>query len=367
MKLMFIGHSLDSGGAERVMAVLSNNFSEIGYNVLIVSKEHKSPFYDLSKKVQLIYPPTEINYKNGFTTLISRLIIYRNIYQTLKKEKPDLVISFISSTNGIVILICKMLGIPVIASEHTNHKVGINSLPNWVIKRWIYPMANALTVLTERDKVKFYGRFMQNVVVMPNPLPIRPLEDFELSKRENVVLAVGSIKRWKIKGFDNLLKIFSLVVKEHPVWKLKIVGGGDPEYLIGLIEDLKLNNSVELMGQVKNIQELMQQSSIFVLTSRWEGLPMVLIEAMSQGMACISYDCFTGPAEIITDKKDGILIEDQNIEEFVKNLSYLIKNEKLRITLGKNAIETSKTYLPKKIIAKWKTLIKSINQNLINS
>jgi GalNAc-alpha-(1->4)-GalNAc-alpha-(1->3)-diNAcBac-PP-undecaprenol alpha-1,4-N-acetyl-D-galactosaminyltransferase len=101
----------------------------------------------------------------------------------------------------------------------------------------------------------------------------------------------------------------------------------------------------------------MQQSSIFVLPSRWEGLPMVLIEAMSQGMACIAFDCFTGPADIITHNHNGILVEDQNIDKFSTELSFLIENEKIRKTLGQNAIEKSKDFLSSKIVKMWITLI----------
>jgi GalNAc-alpha-(1->4)-GalNAc-alpha-(1->3)-diNAcBac-PP-undecaprenol alpha-1,4-N-acetyl-D-galactosaminyltransferase len=334
---------------------------QLNYDVSIISKACLHPFYPLDDKVKLIYPTKNINYKNTITTLLGRLKVYRFIYKTLKKEKPDVVIPFSTTTNGVIIVICKLLKINVIASEHTNYKVGVNSLPIKIIKRWIYPMVNALTVLTERDKEQYYSKFMDNVVVMHNPLPFTPLDNLDtLHNRDKIVLAVGSVERWHIKGFDNLLKIFSQVVSKHPEWKLKIAGGGNSEYLVELINSLNLSENVELLGAVSNIRKLMQTASIFILTSRWEGLPMVLIEAMSQGMGCVAFDCFTGPRDILTNGEDGFLIEDQNNEKFVAQLIRLIEDEDLRYEVGASAIETSKKYLPHKIAAKWELLFKQV-------
>lgn len=361
LKIILITDSLTSGGAERVMSILANNFSDIGYNTTIISKSHQPAFYQLNEKIKLVFPKTKINYQNKITTLFSRIHLYRDIYKYLKNENPELVIPFSTTTNGAIILLCKMLGLHVIASEHTNYKV--KSIFRWFIKRYIYPHANFLTVLTERDKKEYYDRFMNNVIVMPNPLPLAPIENVNISQREKIILAVGNLSRWKIKGFDNLLKIFSTVTNKYSDWKLHIAGGGDPMYLQTLIKDLKLENRVTILGEIKDIQSLMQQSAIFVLPSRWEGLPMVLLEAMSQGMACIAFDCFTGPADILTHGKDGIIIEDQNNTNFAKELSKLIMDEDLRYTLGKNAIETSKTYLPEKIVTRWQFLIEQTTRH----
>ncbi len=356
-KLIFITNSLESGGAERVMSILANEFVKLGYDISIVSKVHKSPFYELDPKIKLIYPPNQIHYKNKIKTLISRLSIYFDIFKIIKSAKPDIVIPFSTTTNGSIIPICKVLGIKVIACEHNNYKLNIEKIPIWIIKRIIYKWADKLTVLTHRDIDFFYGRFMKNVVVMPNPLPLKPLNQSTNFEREKLILAVGNVSRWKHKGFDNMINIYSNIFKKHPEWELQIAGGGDADYLYRLINKYELNGHIKLLGEVKNIQPLMQQSSIFVLPSRWEGLPMVLIEAMSQGMACIAFDCFTGPADIITHNHNGILVEDQNIDKFSTELSFLIENEKIRKTLGQNAIEKSKDFLSSKIVKMWITLI----------
>jgi glycosyltransferase involved in cell wall biosynthesis len=252
-----------------------------------------------------------------------------------------------------------LLGLRVIASEHSNFKVSIKSFPIWFVKRHIYPHANFLTVLTERDKSEYYGRFMKNVVVMLNPLSLVPVKNVNLLKREKIILSIGEVPSWRIKGFDNLLEIFLKISVQYPDWKLVIIGRGDQSYLLDIIQKSNLAGRVSLPGEIKNVQTFMQLSSIYALPSRWEGLPMVLIEAMSQGMACIAFDCFTGPGDIITNRLDGILIEDQDINQFVCGLSELIENQDLRLSLGTNAIETSKKYLPEKIVKRWRNLIEN--------
>jgi GalNAc-alpha-(1->4)-GalNAc-alpha-(1->3)-diNAcBac-PP-undecaprenol alpha-1,4-N-acetyl-D-galactosaminyltransferase len=359
MRIIFIIDSLCSGGAERVMSVLANNLSDTGYQITILSKVHQPGFYELSENVTLVYPKTEINYKNAITTAFSRMNLYVDIYKYLKNAKPDLVIPFSTTTNGTVIILCKLLGLKVIASEHNNFRLNLKSFPIWFIKRHIYPHANLITVLTERDKNEYYSKFMKNVVVMPNPLPLVPIEKVNLHQRDKIILSAGNLSRWEQKGFDCLLEIFLQIAPKYPQWKLCIAGNGDSTYLTELITKFELNNRVSLLGEIKDIQNIMQRSSIFTMTSRWEGLPMVLLEAMSQGMACIAFDCFTGPGDLITNGSDGILVEDKNIDQFVVGLSKLIEDQDLRLTLGTNAIENSKKYLPEKIVKRWQSMIEN--------
>jgi glycosyltransferase involved in cell wall biosynthesis len=364
LKLTFIIDSLISGGAERVMSIVANKFTECGYYTTIISKAQEPPFYKLNSNVKLVYLRTKVNYRNKATILFSRLKLYADIYYYLKSTRPDVVVPFLTNTNGVTIIVCKLLGLNVIASEHNNYKLNLNTFPVWFIKRVIYPRASLLTVLTERDKKDYYGKFMNNVIVMPNPLSLEPVTDIDLIKRDKIILSVGELIRVDQKGFDLLLEVFAQISPVYPDWKLIIAGSGDPGYINQIINKLGLEEKVSLVGEVNDIQALMRMSSIFTMTSRWEGLPMVLLEAMSQGMACISFDCYTGPRELITNRWDGILIEDQNMEDFVTGLKELIDDKDLRINLGKKAIETSKQYLPGEIMHKWERIIEdSQNSN----
>jgi len=194
---------------------------------------------------------------------------------------------------------------------------------------------------------------------MPNPLSLVPIENLYIENREKIILAVGNVSRWKEKGFDNLLKIFLPISLTYPEWNSYIAGNGDPEYLKDLANKLSISDRVHFLGEIKDISPLLQKCSIYALTSRHEGMPMVLIEAMSQGLCCVAFDCFTGPRDILTNNHDGIIVLDQNINEFQANLTYIIENLNLRLNLGRNAIETSKLFLPEIIIPKWQNLIEN--------
>ena len=168
--------------------------------------------------------------------------------------------------------------------------------------------------------------------------------------------------RYIHKGFDNLLDIVHEVFKTHEDWSLQIVGSGEAglSFLLEKTKSLGLENKIEFTGFRKDVKELMAKSDIYILTSRNEGLPMVLIEAMSQGMACIAYDCVSGPAEIINHGENGILVTDQNKEEMILRLEELIDNEKLRKTLMTNATKSLDKFSLDNVGKKWQKLFESL-------
>jgi len=338
------------------MSILANRFIILGYSVDIISKSHQKPFYDLDRRISIVFPKKVINYSNVFDSFWGRILVYIEIFNYFRKQRPDVVIPFGLSTNGVIILLCKVLKLRTIASEHTNYKVGLNLFFVRFIKKYIYPLANTLTVLTEKD-AEYYRKYMDNVVVMPNPLSLKPISEYDNFKRNDIILAVGDVSRWHTKGFDNLLNIFSDISGKYFNWKLIIVGGGDNEYLSAQVKHLNLEERVCLFGPTKEVQVMLRSAKIFALTSRHEGLPMVLIEAMSQGLPCIAYDCFTGPGDIITNGADGVLVEDQNTQDFHTKLSMLIEDPDMRAKLASNALQTCNKYLPDNIITMWQKLI----------
>lgn len=360
-KIIFVIGNLSSGGAERVLSIVASGLSKRGYDVSIISKQHVRPFYKLNDGVNVLYPNREISYNaTGFKKIFSRLLVLLDVFKILKLEKPDIVIPFSTTTNGSIIIIAKLLNIKLIASEHTNYKVDLQNLHIWFIKRIIYKMSDYLLVLTQRDIDEYYGDFIKNIVVMPNPLSMIPINHNNEHQREKIILAIGNVSRWYVKGFDNLLLIFANIKNRIPEYKLVIVGGGDSTYLKQICLELNIKNKVEFIGEVSDIANYMQNASIFTLTSRWEGLPMALIESMSQGLPCLAYNCFSGPADIITNGKDGILVEDQNNEKFGQELISLVKNKNRQANLSKEAIQSVKKYEINSILDKWEKIIKQV-------
>jgi len=360
MKIVFVIGSLEGGGAERVLTLLANELSLRKYEISIITIRGKS-IYPLNENIHLrpIYQEDEIK-KNLLNKLKRRVTRYTRLAYTIHTEKPDVVISFMVGMNMEIIPICKLLNIPIIASEHNNYHTH-KSFLTWLTRRWIYKLANAITILTQYDYDNYYKNFLNNVYIMLNPSTYTPLPKLN-DRNKKVILGVGSLNRWHHKGFDNLIKIFSKVSKKHPEWELHLAGTGEDgkAYLSKIIQENNLENKVKFLGFINNIDILMQSVPIFVLSSRYEGFGMVLVEAMSQGATCISYDCIAGPSEIIENNVDGLLIGDQNEDAMLEAILQLIENKELRIKLSKNALKSINKFSLKIIADKWSSLITTI-------
>lgn len=358
MKLLFFISSLHGGGAERVMVVLCNELTERGHEVYLATNIDIPFAYELDSRVSIIdLYPKRSDKRNITSKVRNRLRTYGRIRQIVKEIKPDVATSFMLGLNTDVLLSTIDIKTPIIASEHFTFDVKYS--PIKYIKRFhINKLAAFVTILTQYD-FEFIGDRLKNKIIMPNPL------SFDICKgkdqREQVVLAAGSIDRWKHKGFDNLIKVWGNVSSKFPDWKLQIAGNGKEEnfeFLRKIAQDNDVEHSVEFLGFQSNLDQLLQQKSIFVLSSRYEGLPMILIEAMSQGASCIAFDCKTGPNEIIIHNESGLLVEDQNMEEMEKSLVRLISDEALRNKLSEGGLKEAEKFSVDKIVDKWEALFK---------
>jgi len=359
MKIVFVINCLYGGGAERVLSLVANKLVKRGYEITIITYLSDS-VYELDKSIKhiSIFTNSDMKRTNIFDKLIRRVLFYIRIINVLKKEKPNVIISFLSGMNIKMIPIAKLLKIKIIVSEHNNYKVK-KDLFSWVVRRWLYRLADAVTVLTLYDYNNYYKKFLHNVVVMPNPVTFKSI-DKEI-QRDFTILVAGSLDRWRHKGFDNLLVIFSKIVKKYSKWKLKIAGNGDMgmQYLKNMAKELNIEDNIIFLGFVNNISDEFKKASIFVLTSRYEGFPMVLIEAMSQGCACISYNCISGPSEIINDGIDGIIVENQNQQKMIEAIEKVIEDDKLRNKLSSNAKLNIKRFSMDRIADKWIDLLEN--------
>jgi GalNAc-alpha-(1->4)-GalNAc-alpha-(1->3)-diNAcBac-PP-undecaprenol alpha-1,4-N-acetyl-D-galactosaminyltransferase len=355
MKIDFIINSLGGGGAERVMATLANGFSA-KYDVTLVTFNPGSAYSINSTVNRLKLHQGKI--RNH--TIRSWFNLFRHYRRS--SNKPDVIVVFMPANALVVLPIAKYYGINVIVSEHNNHKANPSRKSNW-IRKFLYPMASSITILTSYD-FDFYKNLNKRVVVMPNPIII-PSFINQFAQRKKNILAAGSLKRLEVKGFESLLEIAAPILKQNKDWTLTIAGsGGDGEEILRkLSERLDITNQVILPGFCKNIHELMQNSQIFALPSKFEGLPMVLMEALSNGMACIAYDCVSGPSELIDDQVNGLLIENQNAEKFQSGLKKLVIDDKFRAELAKNGPDSIRPFELSEILNRWETLFKEIKCN----
>lgn len=353
MKIDFLVDSLISGGAERVLVLLANYFDKQGQDVTIVTfndKEVWKPNKTI-KRVKLHHG----RIKNEM--IRSTSVLAKHYYK--KKNRPDVLISFMTRTNLIGILVARFYGIKIIASEHNNHLKEIDSIGNFT-RNHAYRFANVLTVLTGFDE-KFYKKRKVNAYVMPNPCSFETYNE-DVRNRNKTIVAVGALNRYHHKGFDNLIPLIAPVLKRNKEWKLKLVGGGDigTKLLKGLTKEHNIEDQVIFEGFSNEVSEIMKVSEIYIMPSRFEGLPMVLLEAMSQGMACISFDCITGPSDIIEHNVNGILIEDQNLDAMAEELEKLINNPDKRKELANQGINSLGRFKIEAIYERYLKIFESI-------
>ncbi len=321
MKILLVIPTLKQGGAERVMSVLSNNWSKKGYEVhLILLKEENEIFYNISKEVYIHYL---INNDNSFKKLEKFFLFYR-MRKIILKIQPDSVLSFLTQYNILTIIATIRTNIPVFVSDRNNLKRKIPILYEF-FRRYTYKYANGIIAQTELAKeilAKKTGN--KNIKVIKNPL------DFPFSfknKKEKIILNMGRLV--EEKGHKYLIESFSKI--ENNEWKLVILGEGELRTKIeSQIKLLKLEKRVVLMGSVKDIGKWLSKSSIFAFTSISEGFPNSLVEAMSYGLPCVAFDCDAGPRDIIIHKINGFLIDLMDVDSFSEKLNELMNDELLR-------------------------------------
>ncbi|WP_458699897.1 glycosyltransferase family 4 protein [Sulfurospirillum sp. 1307] len=353
MKIAFIISSLGSGGAERVLTLLANELSK-KHEVFILTFSSADPFYELDSKVTHIKLDLLKQSENIFQSIknsIKRIFVLK---KKLKEIKADVNISFMTHTNILSIIASKLNNQKIIVSERTIYDFYNSKMLN-ILRKIIYPFSNELITQTKSDAQNY--NFSNNIKIIYNPINFTNNDnDILYSQKREIILAVGRLD--KQKGFDNLIRAYANIKTD---WKLYIAGEGkERQNLEKLIELLQLNDKVILLGNQKNIFEWYAKASIFVLSSRKEGFPNVLIEAMSMGCAVVSFDCPYGPGEIIEDGVNGILVGNQNIEKLTKSIQQLIDDESLRKRLSKEAVKVQEKYSIKKIASEWEKVMKKV-------
>lgn len=359
MRCTLIIHSLTAGGAERVITRMANYWAAKGWqiNLLTFDDGHK-PFYDLD--AQIFHIPLGIagSSPNQIVGLWNNLTRIQALRTAIVKSQPNVVISFMHKTNEIVLLATRWLKIPVIVSERIDpvrHSTG----RIWgQLRQWTYPLADRVVVQTKRAGDYFSSKLQKRICVIPNPVLLPPYET-ELSDKllgERSLMAIGRLVPQK--GFDLLLEALAKLKDRYPEWTLTILGEGElRSQLEYLRHELGLDDRVHLLGRVKKTHEFLKQADIFIMSSRFEGFPNALCEAMACGLPVISTDCPNGPREIIRDGVDGILVPNEDVSALATAMERLMSDEKERQSLGDRAKEVTGKFGLEKVMVMWESLI----------
>jgi glycosyltransferase involved in cell wall biosynthesis len=243
--------------------------------------------------------------------------------------------------------------VTVVVQEHTHLGALVGDLPATI--GHAYATADAVVLLTERDREQ-YATFLHGplLTAIPNAVPRLPGEPAD--DRRNVIVAAGRLTRQK--GFDLLIRAFAQVAEHHPDWRVEVYGeGADRDVLAAQIDDAGLSGVMTLEGATQRIGEVLASSAIFALSSRWEGMPIVVLEAMSKGAAVVAFDCPTGPRELIHPDRDGLLVPAEDVDAFATALDRVMSDVGLRKRLGAAALRTAGAYTPDAVGAQWLALL----------
>lgn len=271
---------------------------------------------------------------------------------SFRSASPDVIISFIDQSNVVTLLAASTLKAPVIISERVHpgrHRIGF---PWRILRALLYPYASALVVQTAEVK-RFFGRgISRKITIIPNP--VSPPEWQRSKKPGHNIAAVGRLERQK--GFDLLIDAFAGVAARHPEWRLNIWGEGSQRtQLEAQVKALGLQERVFLPGVTHIPGTWIQEADAFVLSSRYEGFPNALAEAMSAGLPCIAFDCPSGPAELM--QWGGLLVADGDVAALAEAMHRVMSDSDLRERMGSDARLASARFHPDLVFAAWCKLL----------
>lgn len=336
MRITCVIGTLGGGGAERVMTYLCGGLAQRGHAVTLLTLDDTVPdFYTVPEGVVRARVNLPAFKKAGFFGGFVRLW---KMTKALRQTRPEVVISFMTVS---VLASCLFLRVPYIYADHLDVRDFQFSKKWQILRNFLFARAHTVAVLSERDR-KFIARChpkWHNPQVIYNPaLPLKqwflPRPEF-MPDRYQYVVAAGRLVRQK--GFDRLLEAWRRVCGEWPNWKLLIIGAGPEERdLKSLADTLDIRHCVQFVPPVKGLDAVYRHARIYAMSSRAEGFPLVLLEAMAAGLPSVSF-CCTGPDVIIRDGIDGFLVQQNNTDLLAEKLAELMKNEPLRAQFAKNA------------------------------
>jgi glycosyltransferase involved in cell wall biosynthesis len=347
------------------MAIMANYWAEHAREVTLITLASRTQdFYSLHHGVHRIalgLTGTSAHIASAAWHNLRRL---QRLRQEIKASQPDVVLSFIDQANVLTLASSLGLRIPIVVSERIDPRYhDIGSIWAW-LRRLLYPQAAALVLQTDGLR-SWAERIVKShaVHVIPNAAPssvVRHNDDLSLKPTGRTIVAMGRFVPQK--GFDVLLKAFARCARHHSYWSLVILGDGEERgRLEALAVELGIKDRVSMPGPMKDPFGILCGADLFILSSRYEGFPNALMEAMAYGLAVISTDCPSGPREIIRDGVDGVLVRPGDVDSLVAAMDRLMADQVARQRLGMQAIEVVERFSTEKVMKMWDELFLSIS------
>lgn len=362
IRLTLIIGNLGPGGAERNIVALSSALADRGFCVTLLTFNQLTPdFFRLPDGVVRVRAPEVVSSSPRWFNVCAQARLRVATREVILETKPHLVISFIDVVNIAVLAALRGSGIPVIVSERVDWR--LNRL-NWrwrFLRRVLYPEAKRVVVQTQalvQVSKSYWPKW--KCLDIANPVPmVRDVQNQrpKLSGHHNII-AVGRLTYQK--GFDLLLRAFAANA-DIANWRLTIVGEGhDRRVLQDQARALAIDHLVDFVGIIDDVMPLLKKSDIFVLSSRFEGFPNALLEAMQCGLPVVAFDCPSGPAEIVRDGVNGLLVQRENVQGLSDAMRNLMEDPTLRARLAARASLFEPRFSPEFIFERWENLINDV-------
>lgn len=344
MKIMFLYASMGAGGAERMISALANYYARKDMEVSIAVIDNHPSFYPLHPKVQLLNLHELQRSRNIKEAIKNNIRLVKVIRRSFKEVRPDCVVCFGINYLLYALMARCCLNIKVVGSERNNPYY--NESGFWYrMKKIVSPWADGYIFQTNGARLYYPQSVRRKSRVIPNGIFIDSTAGIvPLTERvKNSICAVGRLHRQK--GFDLLIRAFSIFEPTNPGYKLTIYGeGSERSNLADLIDELDLGQKVELAGNISNVQDEIARQQIYILSSRYEGMPNALMEAMACGCACIAADCDFGPGELIEHGENGLLVPVLDIKAMAASMQQLAQDPVLLEKIAQKAVNIRATH-----------------------
>lgn len=380
MKIAYILSSFFAkAGTERILSDKMNYLANrYGYDITFITYEqgnHPMAF-SLDKRIRVIdlntrfFPLYKLNpVRRVIAKSFQKRKLKSKLHDVLSVVNPDFVVltTYDFDKFGSILtlpyrfVIESHICISDVRQEFRQHNVILKLFGKYLDSIHFKTMnkADALVSLTSADKTNWEKHVNIPIFVIPNLVTVYPNDISCYSERSNRIICVGRLTRQK--GFDYLIKAWALIANKYPGWKIDIFGSGDLEdFLIQMIENYNLKESITINKPTSNIFEEYDRSSIYVLSSRYEGFGLVLLEAMSFGIPCISFNCPHGPSDIITNGEEGILVPVGDINKLADSIEWMITHKEERERMSQNSREKVKNFLAENIMPQWVELFNKV-------
>lgn len=351
MKVCFLVTDITrKGGVEHMAAITASKLSEF-YDVYLVSliNSNTESFFNIDDKVKQ-------------TCLSDNTKILNNakkLHKFIKKNSIDILVNVDTGIAPVGILAAFATKAKTITWEHSNFYNNWGSSKFPLIRKFAARCSNAFVVLTNRDKENYRNNIKKCAPLYVIPNPIEKV-DVKYNVNSKTILSIGHLL--PLKQFDIAVKVAAIVLEKHPDWQWVICGEGPQRQKIEeLIYDLNLKDKVILKGSVSDLDKQYSSAAIYVMTSKIEGLPMVLLESKAYRLPIVSFDIMTGPSDIVTDGFNGYLIESDNTEQMAEIINLLIENSDMRIQFSNNSQFDIDRFDATQILQSWEDLINSFN------